>query len=94
MGMIAPKLGYAEVTQAAPTAISTGPSGLYGITVTASTGGTITIYDNTSAAGTILFTKTGLSVGETIHFGGLGIAAKNGLYVSPGGTCTVIVLYT
>lgn len=89
------KLGYETVTQAAAAQVGgAGPRALYGIVVTASTAGTVTIYDNTSAAGTVLFTKASLSVGEVIHFGGLGIAAKNGLHVVVGGTGTVNVLYT
>lgn len=92
--MVADKLGYASVTHAAASTVKTGPAGLYGIIVTASTSGTVTIYDNTVASGTELFTKTTLTVGEVIHFGGNGIAAKNGLHVVVGGTGTVNVLYT
>lgn len=93
MAAIGEKLSYANVTQAAASTVKTGPAGLYGIVVTASTGGTVTVYDNTSAAGTVLITKSSLTVGDTIHFGGLGIAAKNGLHVVVGGTGTVNVLY-
>lgn len=87
------RVGYANVTQAAATTVKTGPAGLYGITVTASTSGSVTVYDNTAASGTVLFTKSSLAVGDVIHFGGLGIAAKNGLHVVVGGTGTVNVLY-
>lgn len=93
MSAIAPKLSYANVTQAAAATIKTGPAGLWGLTVTASSSGTVTIYDNTSATGTVLFTKSSLAVGDVIHFGGVGIAAKNGLHVVCGGTCTVNVIY-
>lgn len=93
MTALADKLSYANVTQAAAATIKSGPAGLYGLTVTVSTAGTVTIYDNTSAAGTVLFTKSSLAVGEVIHFGGLGIAAKNGLHVVCGGTATVNILY-
>lgn len=92
--MTSNKLSYANVTQAAAATVKTGPAGLFGIIVTASTSGTVTIYDNTAASGTVLFTKTTLAVGEVIHFGGLGIAAKNGLHVVVGGTGTVNILYT
>lgn len=92
--MAADKLGYANVTQAAASTVKTGPAGLYGIIVTASTSGSVTIYDNTGATGTVLFTKSSLSAGDVIHFGGNGIAAKNGLHVVVGGTGTVNVLYT
>lgn len=88
MSAISPKVGYQSV--AAGTLIKSGPAGLYGIVSTV-TGGAVTVYDNTAASGTILFTKT-LTVGDVIHFGGNGVAAKNGLYVSVTGT--VVILYT
>lgn len=88
------KLGYKQVTQAAAVTLKNGPAGLFGVIVVASTAGTVTIYDNTAASGTVLLTKSTLAVGETIHFGGLGVAAKNGLHVVCGGTATVNVLYT
>lgn len=82
---------YAQVTQAA--AATLGGRELYGLTVVASTSGTVTIYDNTSAAGTILFTKGSLAVGDVVHFGGRAIRAGTGLHVVCGGTATVNVLY-
>jgi hypothetical protein len=84
------KIGYFNQATTAGAIIKTGPAGLFGIISTV-TGGAVTIYDNTSATGTILFTKT-LAVGDVIHFGGLGLAAKNGLFIVVTGT--VNVLYT
>jgi len=70
---------------------SAGPRGLYGIVSTV-TGGSCVIYDGTSTAGTILYSKT-LAVGDVVPLiGGVGIAAKNGLFIVVTGT--VIVLYT
>ncbi len=86
-------IGYKNVTQAAATTLRSGPVRLYGLTVTASTAGTVTIYDNTAASGTVLFTKSSLAVGDVIHFGGNGIAAGNGLHVVCGGTATVNVFF-
>jgi hypothetical protein len=86
-------VSYANVTQAAASTLKTGPAKFVGFTVTASTSGSITVYDNTSAAGTVLFTKSSLTVGDVVHFGGFAIAAKNGLHVVVGGTGTVNVLY-
>ena len=88
------RLSYVNVTQAAAATLKTGPGTFYGFTCTASTAGTITVYDNTAASGTVLFTKSALAVGEVVHFGGLGMAAKNGVHVVAGGTCTVNVLYS
>lgn len=92
--MAVEKVGYRKVTQAAAATVKSGPAGLFGIVVTASTAGTVTVYDNTAASGDVLYAKTALAVGETINFGGIGIAAKNGLHVVVGGTGTVNVLYT
>ena len=91
---MADKLSYATVTQAAAATVKSGPAGLFGIVVTASTSGSVTIYDNTTASGTVLFTKSSLAVGEVIEFAGLGIAANSGLHVVCGGTTTVNILYT
>ena len=90
MSGIAPKLGYWNQGTTAGAQIKLGPAGLYGIVSTV-TGGACTLYDGTSTSGTILFTKT-LAVGDVVHFGGLGITAKSGLYIAVTGT--VNVLYT
>jgi hypothetical protein len=87
--MIADKIGYANVPTTAGQAIKAGPAGLFGIISTV-TGGACTIYDNDAAAsGNILFTKT-LTVGEVVHFGGLGIAAGKGLFIVVTGTVNVL----
>lgn len=86
-------VGYSTVTQAAAATVKSGPAKLFGVVVTASTAGTVTIYDNTAASGTVLFTKSSLAVGDVIHFGGTAIAAKLGLHVVCGGTATVVVLH-
>jgi hypothetical protein len=90
MSMVAPSLSYLNQATTAGVQVGTaGPRGLYGIISTV-TGGAVTIYDGTSTGGVILFTKT-LAVGDIIHFGGLGIRAKNGLFLVVGaGTVNVI----
>ena len=92
--MIADKIGYKQVTQASAVQVKTGPAGFFGLTVVASTSASVTVYDNTSASGTVLFTKSSLAVGEVIHFGGNAYAANKGLYVVVGGTGTVNIHYT
>lgn len=92
--MSAEKIGYKQVTQAAAVQVKTGPAGFFGLTVVASTSASVTVYDNTSAAGTVLYTKSSLAVGEVIHFGGKAYAANNGLHVVVGGTGTVNIHYT
>ena len=91
MSMIAPKIGYYPSGVTAGVQIKLGPAGLYAITSTI-TGGAVTVYDGTSTGGTILFTKT-LAVGDVIHWGGNGLAARNGLFLVVGAG-SVIVQYT
>lgn len=85
-------LTYAIVTQAAAATVKSIHGEFYGFHVQSSTAGTITVRDG-GAAGTIVFTKTGLTAGEVVNFGGGGILCKNDIYVSVGGTATVTVLY-
>lgn len=85
-------LQYKQCTQAAATQVRTGKALFCGLTVNSSTSGTITVYDNTSAAGTVIFTKASLAAGEVIHLGGAGIQCNNGIHVVIDGTATVNVL--
>ncbi len=87
-----PVIGYKNVTQAAAATLKTGPARFYGFTCTASTGGSITVYDNTAASGTVLFTKASLAVGDIVSLP-FGVAAGNGLHVVAGGTCTLNVFF-
>ena len=74
---MATKLAYVQVANTT-TVIKSGPAGLFSITCIVA--GAVTVYDNTAGSGTILFTKT-LAVGDVIHWGETGIAAKLGLTV-------------
>jgi len=72
------------------------PGELYGIVVLASGTGILRVFDNASAAsGTEIYNSvTALTAGQVVHFGGLGIRAKNGLYLDlVSGTATVNVLF-
>ena len=77
---MAEKIGYKPVASAS-TLIKSGPAGFFGLIVVASATGSVTIYDNTSATGKVLFTKASLAVGEILSLGAIGIAAENGLFV-------------
>lgn len=90
MSGIIPAVGYLSQATTAGVQVGTaGPRSLYAITSTV-TGGAVTVYDGTSTSGTILFTKT-LAVGDVIHFGGVGIRAKNGLFLVVAAGTAVIV---
>lgn len=66
----------------------TGPAKFYGLI--ANGAATVTIYDNTSAAGQIMYSKT-LASGDVIHFGGIGIALNTGLYIAT--NAAVVVMF-
>ena len=88
--MMCDKLGY-QVVNNETKVLKPTPAGFFGLSVTGA--GNVTVYDNaTAGSGTVLYTKTGATAGETVHFGGNGIAANNGLTVVATGT--VVVLYT
>ncbi len=88
--MMGDKLGYRVVTNTTTT-IKPTPAGFFGLSVTGA--GNVTVYDNASAgSGVVLYTKTGATAGDVVHFGGNSIAANNGLTVVTTGT--VVVLYT
>lgn len=90
MGMIVPKLSYFKQAGAtAGVSIRNTPCGLNSITCTA-TGGTVTIYDGLSTSGTVIYSKA-LTAGEVVHWGGVSIAAKLGLYLVVGAGDFVIV---
>lgn len=88
-------LDRVEVSQRTSSGVVKARKGeFYGIVVIASASGLITIYDNASAgSGTKLYEKT-MAAGDVVTFGGLGIAASNGLYMTlVSGTITANILY-
>lgn len=66
---------------------------LKGAIVLASSAGTLTVYDNTVASGTILLGPVSLTAGQVILLDD-GVKASSGIYAVIGGTsATVNVLY-
>lgn len=83
---------YTQLTQSAPATIKSAPGFFRGFLVVSSTSGSITVYDNTSATGTVLYSKSGLTAGEAVDLDP--IQVKVGLHVVIGGTATVNVLFS
>lgn len=93
MSGFSPRVAYAQVS-AAPTVIKSGPGAFYGFICVASSAGTLTLYDNTAASGTVLFTKA-VAAGDVVTLGAWGMSFKLGLTAAIGGTsATVNVAYT
>ncbi len=89
--MSAEKVGYKKVTNALPL-VKVGPSGFFGLTAVGAVAACV-VYDNTAATGDILWSGA-LTAGQTVSFGGIGIAAKTGIFVAVAGAEIVNVLYT
>lgn len=89
------KVGYSVVESGTAKQVKTGPAALFGVTMTEGTGGTVTVYDDVGGTAVVLAAKGTMSIGDTIHFGGIGLAASKGLYAVVSGTGVKMnVLYT
>lgn len=89
------KVVYSVVESGTAKQVKIGPSALFGVTKTEGTGGTVTVYDDVGGTAVVLVAKGTMSIGDTIHFGGIGLAASKGLYVVVSGVGVKMnVLYT
>ena len=87
------QVAYAKVTQAAAVHLKGGDRGaFYGYHVISSTAGTVTVTDG--VGGTTIYSKTGLTTGDEVDFGGIGINCGQGVHVTVGGTAELTILYT
>lgn len=65
---------------------------LWGIVVNSHTSGTIKLWDNTSAAGTVIFNTITLTAGANFIMFPVGISFYTGLYITVGGTIDYTLL--
>jgi hypothetical protein len=77
----------------ASTLIKTGAGIVKGIIINSHTTGTIKLWDNTSAATTVILETISLNVGERSIPMDAGIEFSTGLYVTIGGTANVTILW-
>jgi len=66
--------------------LKSGQGVLQKVIVAASSSGTLTIYDNTAASGTVILTAFPLTAGQVYE---LDIMFQTGCYISIGGTATI-----
>lgn len=67
---------------------------LYGISVNSHSSGTIKLWDNTSAASTVLVNTITLAAGpQQVTFPAVGISFNTGLFITVGGTIDYTVIY-
>lgn len=81
-----------EINLAASALVKTGSGRIHGIVVNSHTAGTVKIWDNTSAAGTVMNETMTLAVGERFIplYGG---TFGTGLFITIGGTANITVYY-
>ena len=75
-------------------AVKSGAGTLYGIVVNSHTSGTIKVWDNTSAATTVIFNTITFAAGSGIVLNfPQGVSFNTGLYIEKGGTIDYTILY-
>ena len=85
-------LKYSNIT--ADTLIKTGFGRVMGIVVNSHTSGTIKLWDNTSAATTVITNTYTFPAGSSvINFPNGGISFNTGLYADIGGTVDLTIVY-
>lgn len=81
---------YRAKSVSADTLIATGSGRFGGVQVTASSGGSIKVWDNTAASGTVLIDTLAVYPGDTFWWPS---EFQTGLYLDVTGTVTVTVFY-
>ena len=85
-----PKCNYVNLTASA--LVKTGAGQVYGVIINSHTAGTLKLWDNTSAATTVIENTISFAVGE--HFiPFMGETFATGLYATIGGTADITLLY-
>lgn len=85
-----PKCSYTNT--AASVLIKTGVGQVYGIIINSHTSGTLKLWDNTAASGTVLCETMTFAVGERF-IPLLGATFGTGLFATIGGTANITILY-
>jgi hypothetical protein len=85
-----PKCSYTNT--AASALIKTGAGQAYGIVINSHTSGTLKLWDNTAASGTVICETMSFAVGERF-IPLLGATFGTGLYATIGGTANITILY-
>jgi hypothetical protein len=81
-----------RVNLSASALVKTGYGAVHGIVINSHSSGTLKLWDNTSAAGTVLFNTMTFAVGE--RFIPLyGASFNTGLYATIGGTADITIIY-
>ena len=82
---------YTNIT--ADTLIKTGPGKVYGVVVNSHTSGTLKLWDNTSAATTVITNTYTFTAGSQVVTFPDAIAFNTGLYADIGGTVDLTIIW-
>lgn len=74
--------------------IKTGPGTVYGFVVNSHTSGTLKLWDNTSAATTVITNTFTFPTGSGVYTFPMGVSFYTGLYATIGGTADITLLYS
>ncbi len=77
----------------ASTLIKTGAGAVHGFIVNSHTSGTLKLWDNTSAAGTVICNTITLAAGPNFITLPMGVSFNTGLYATIGGTADITILW-
>jgi len=77
----------------ASTLVKTGAGAFYGIVVNSHTSGTMKLWDNTSAAGTVILNTITFAAGPNFINFPQGVSFNTGLYAEKGGTIDFTILW-
>lgn len=82
---------YSNITASA--AVKSGAGTLYGFVVNSHTSGTLKLWDNTAASGTVILNTFSFPTGSGIYDLPNGVSFVTGLYATIGGTADITLLY-
>lgn len=82
---------YSNISASALT--KTGAGTLYGFIVNSHTSGTLKLWDNTSAAGTVIANTFSFPAGSGVYTLPMGVSFYTGLYATIGGTADITLIY-
>lgn len=85
------RASYANIS--ADTLIKTGSGRLFGFVVNSHTNGTLKVWDNTSAATTVIFNTITFAAGPNFVLFPVAVEFGVGLYADIGGTIDITILY-
>lgn len=77
----------------ASTAVKSTEGTVYGVIVNSHTAGTLKLWDNTAASGTVIVNTFTFDTGSQVYTFPAGVSFYTGLYATIGGTADITIIY-